>query len=259
MKIHGFQKTTLLDYPGHLAATIFFGGCNFLCPYCHNGSLVLSPDSLPVIPKEDILNTLKKRKGILEGVCITGGEPTLTAGLTEFITEIKELGFLVKLDTNGSNPTRLKELVLSGLIDYVAMDIKNSKHKYLITIGKNNLTHTKDSNTIKNESHTNSTDRNDLGIASQLIDKVTESINFLLADKVSYEFRTTVTKELHTSADFLAIGEWIKGAKAYYLQSYKVSEDVISPVFSGYTKEELMLIQKTLLPFVKKVELRGLD
>ncbi len=231
MKIHGFQKTTLLDFPGHLAATIFLGGCNFLCPYCHNGSLVLCPDSLPVIPKEDILNTLKKRKGILEGVCITGGEPTLAAGLTDFISEIKELGFLVKLDTNGSNPARLKELVLSGLIDYVAMDIKNCRNKYAQTIGKD----------------------------SYSIDKIAESIDFLLTDKVAYEFRTTVTKELHTPADFSAIGEWIKGAKAYYLQSYKVSEDVISPVFSGYSKEELVLIQKSLLPFVEKVEIRGLD
>ncbi|MDF2871963.1 MAG: hypothetical protein K0R05_3538 [Anaerocolumna sp.] len=231
MKIHGFQKTTLLDYPGHLAATIFFGGCNFLCPYCHNGSLVLCPDSLPLIPKDDVLNTLKKRRGIIEGVCITGGEPTLAAGLTDFITEIKELGFLVKLDTNGSNPARLKELVLSGLIDYVAMDIKNSRNKYVKTIGKD----------------------------SYSTEKISESVDFLLTDKVSYEFRTTVTKELHTPADFLAIGEWIKGAKAYYLQSYKVSEDVISPVFSGYAKEELMLIQKSLLPFVEKVEIRGLD
>ncbi len=231
MKIHGFQKTTLLDFPGHLAATIFLGGCNFLCPYCHNGSLVLCPDSLPVIPKEDILNTLKKRKGILEGVCITGGEPTLAAGLTDFISEIKELGFLVKLDTNGSNPARLKDLVLSGLIDYVAMDIKNCRNKYAQTIGKD----------------------------SYSIDKIAESIDFLLTDKVAYEFRTTVTKELHTPADFSAIGEWIKGAKAYYLQSYKVSEDVISPVFSGYSKEELVLIQKSLLPFVEKVEIRGLD
>ncbi len=231
MKIHGFQKTTLLDFPGHLAATIFLGGCNFLCPYCHNGSLVLCPDSLPVIPKEDILNTLKKRKGIIEGVCITGGEPTLAAGLTDFISEIKELGFLVKLDTNGSNPARLKDLVLSGLIDYVAMDIKNCRNKYAQTIGKD----------------------------SYSIDKIAESIDFLLTDKVAYEFRTTVTKELHTPADFSAIGEWIKGAKAYYLQSYKVSEDVISPVFSGYSKEELVLIQKSLLPFVEKVEIRGLD
>lgn len=231
MKIHGFQKTTLLDYPGHLAATIFFGGCNFLCPYCHNGSLVLCPDNLPLIPKDEVLNTLKKRRGILEGVCITGGEPTLAAGLTDFIAEIKELGFLVKLDTNGSNPARLKELVLSGLIDYVAMDIKNSRNKYVKTIGKD----------------------------SYSTEKIAESVDFLLTDKVSYEFRTTVTKELHTPADFLAIGEWIKGAKAYYLQSYKVSEDVISPVFSGYAKEELMLIQKSLLPFVEKVEIRGLD
>lgn len=231
MRINGFQKTTLLDYPGHLAATVFLGGCNFLCPYCHNGSLVLSPDSLPVIPKEDILNTLKKRKNILEGVCITGGEPTLEPGLTDFIKEIKELGLLVKLDTNGSNPMLLKDLISSGLLDYVAMDIKNSKEKYSLTIGKEHFP-------IKN---------------------ISESVNLLLMHKVAYEFRTTVTKELHTPSDFLSIGEWIKGADAYFLQSFKLSEDVISPIFHGYSREELNEVRSLLLPFLKKVEIRGID
>lgn len=231
MRIHGFQKTTLLDYPGHLAATIFFGGCNFLCPFCHNASLVLYPDSLPAIPKEEILDTLKKRKGILEGVCITGGEPTLEVGLTDFIKEIRALGLLVKLDTNGSNPLVLKELLLSGLVDYVAMDVKNSPDKYSATIGKSTIP-------LKN---------------------ISESIKLLLMDKVDYEFRTTVTKELHTPSDFILIGEWIKGAKAYYLQSYKESEDVISPGFHSYSREELNEIRLMLLPYASKVEIRGVD
>ncbi|SHK36769.1 pyruvate formate lyase activating enzyme [Anaerocolumna jejuensis DSM 15929] len=231
MRIHGFQKTTLLDYPGHLAATIFFGGCNFLCPFCHNASLVLYPDSLPAIPKEEILDTLKKRKGILEGVCITGGEPTLEVGLTDFIKEIKALGLLVKLDTNGSNPLVLKELLLNGLVDYVAMDVKNSPDKYSATIGKSTIP-------LKN---------------------ISESIKLLLMDKVDYEFRTTVTKELHTPSDFILIGEWIKGAKAYFLQSYKESEDVISPGFHSYSRKELNEIHLMLLPYASKVEIRGVD
>lgn len=231
MRIHGFQKTTLLDYPGHLAATVFFGGCNFLCPFCHNASLVLSPDSLPAIPEDEILNTLKKRKGILEGVCITGGEPTLAVGLPDFIKKIKDLGFLVKLDTNGSNPGILEELLSQRLLDYVAMDIKNSPDKYPAAIGK-------DSFSLKN---------------------ISESIRLLLADKIDYEFRTTVVKELHTSSDLVSIGEWIKGAKAYYLQAYKESEDVISPVFHSYSKEELLNMLPILLPYALKVELRGID
>lgn len=230
MRINGFQKTTLLDYPGYLAATVFIGGCNFLCPYCHNASLVLSPGSLPVFSKEEVLHTLAKRKGILEGVCITGGEPTLEAGLTEFIKEIKDIGLLVKLDTNGSNPGLLKELIASDLLDYVAMDIKNSQEKYPLTIGKEHFP-------IKN---------------------IAESVEILLKDHVAYEFRTTVTRELHNSSDFLAIGEWIQGAKAYYLQSYKDSGDVISPIFHGYSKNELEDIRKLLLSFIKKVELRGI-
>ncbi|SHO53045.1 anaerobic ribonucleoside-triphosphate reductase activating protein [Anaerocolumna xylanovorans] len=231
MRIHGFQKTTLLDYPGHLAATIFLGGCNFLCPFCHNASLVLSPDSLPAIPEEEVLSTLKKRKGILEGVCITGGEPTLEADLADFIKKIKDLGFLVKLDTNGSNPILLEKLLSQKLLDYVAMDIKSSPLKYPAAIGKSNFP-------LKN---------------------ISESIKLLLMDKVDYEFRTTIIKELHSPSDLILIGEWIKGAKAYYLQSYKESEDVISPGFHSYSKEELLNMLPMLLPYALKVELRGVD
>ncbi|BCK01835.1 anaerobic ribonucleoside-triphosphate reductase activating protein [Anaerocolumna chitinilytica] len=231
MRIHGFQKTTLLDYPGHLAATIFFGGCNFLCPFCHNASLVLYPDSLPAIPKEEVLATLRKRKEILEGVCITGGEPTLEPGLADFIKEIKDMGYLIKLDTNGSNPILLKQLISEGLLDYVAMDIKNSPEKYSDTIGKKNFS-------LKN---------------------ISESIQLLLNGNIDYEFRTTITKEFHIPSDFIAIGEWLKGARAYYLQSYKESEDVISPGFHSYTKDELDEIRRLLLPYVSKVEVRGVD
>lgn len=168
MRIHGFNKTTLLDYPRHLAATIFIGGCNMRCPFCHNSSLVLHPEDVPTISVEDVLSYLSKRKNILEGVCLTGGEPTLYEDeLIELIKSIKALELKVKLDTNGSNPALLKDLIKNRLIDYVAMDIKNSKENYSLSIG------------IKNY-NTN---------------KVNESVEYLLSSQIEYEFRTTIVKE----------------------------------------------------------------
>ena len=231
MNIHGFNKSTLLDYPKHLAATIFVGGCNMRCPFCHNASLVLRPNTQPIIPEEEVLSYLAKRKNILEGVCITGGEPTLYPELPLFIKQIKELGFKVKLDTNGTNPAMLKELAENKLIDYVAMDIKNSKDKYKITAGNKNIS----------------------------LDEINESISLLLSDIVEYEFRTTIVKELHTKSDMEAIGSWIKGAKAYYLQSYRDSEDVISPGFTGPSKDILTQYKELLSDYVKLVDIRGVD
>ena len=138
-KIHGFNKLTLLDYPGRLAATIFLGSCNFRCPFCHNAGLVLAPESEPLIETEEVLKVLRKRKGILDGVCVTGGEPTLDPGLTGLLVQIKELGYPVKLDTNGTRPALVRELVDAGLVDYVAMDIKNSQEKYAETAGIRHL------------------------------------------------------------------------------------------------------------------------
>lgn len=231
MQIHGFNKTTLLDYPGHLASTIFVGGCNFRCPFCHNASLVLNPMEQPTIPTEEIFQVLKKRKGIIEGVCITGGEPTLYPGLIDFIDKIKNLGFLVKLDTNGNNPDLLKDLVKNHSIDYVAMDIKNSPENYGLSIG----------------------------ICDFDTKKVNESISFLLSSSIEYEFRTTVVKELHTFEDFISIGKWIKGAKAYYLQAYKDSGDIISPGFNSYSKKTLNDFRESLLPYIETVGIRGID
>ena len=185
IKIHGFNKLTLLDYPEKMAATIFLGHCNFRCPFCQNGGLVLNPDGEPVIPVEDVLKVLKKRQGLLDGVCITGGEPTLHPDLPSFIASIKALGYSVKLDTNGSRPEVLKSLVERQLIDYVAMDIKNSPQRYQETAGISHLD----------------------------FDKIEESVQFLKTDVVDYEFRTTVAKELHSSEDFRQIGKWIAGCK----------------------------------------------
>lgn len=231
MQIYGFQKLTLLDYPGHLAAILFLGGCNMRCPFCQNASLVINPSANPSIPEEEVITLLEKRKNILEGVCISGGEPTLHPDLPEFITKIKAFGYQVKLDTNGLNPSMLKELTSNSLLDYVAMDIKNSKDKYLVTSGNPNVD----------------------------LNKIEESISFLLTSNLKYEFRTTIVKELHTEQDIRNIGKWIRGAKAYYLQSYQDSGDVITPGFHNHTKDTLTHFASILTPYVEHVALRGVD
>ncbi len=229
IKIHGFNKLTLLDYPGKLACTIFLGHCNFRCPFCQNGGLVLSPDREPTVDTQEVLRTLRKRRGILEGVCVSGGEPTLAPELAEFITQIKQMGYAVKLDTNGSRPDVLKSLIEQKKIDYVAMDIKNCREKYSMTAGISHL---------------------DLAA-------IEESVQLLLSGVVDYEFRTTVARELHSEKDFREIGKWIAGCKRYFLQNYRESEQVISPVFSGYTREELEKFRELLLKDIYTVEIRG--
>lgn len=231
MDIHGFAKTTLLDYPKHVAATVFFGGCNFRCPFCHNGDLVLTPGQIPVIPEEEVLAYLKKRQGILEGVCITGGEPTLQPDLETFIRKIKDLGYLVKLDTNGYRPEVLSSLLEKNLLDYVAMDLKNSKEKYALTVAKPGFD----------------------------ITKIEASVNLLMTGHIPYEFRTTVVKQLHTLEDMKKIGEWITGADGYFLQNYRDTEKVISPGFSECSKEELLEMQALLRSFVPNTQIRGVD
>jgi pyruvate formate lyase activating enzyme len=233
MQIYGFNKLTLLDYPGHLAATIFLGGCNLRCPFCHNASLVTKlPTQIP-ISVDEIIDYLNKRRGILEGVCITGGEPTIYNDLPELVKMIKKLDYNIKLDTNGTNPVMLKSLVSDNLIDYVAMDIKNSRDKYVITTG----------------------------IPEVQIELVDESITFLLSltSKIDYEFRTTIVKEYHTKEDILAIGQWIKGAQAYYLQGFQDSGDLIIPGLHGHSKETLQEFESLVKPYVKQVSLRGID
>jgi len=232
MQINGFNKLTLLDFPKHLAATIFVGGCNLRCPFCHNASLVLDPTTQPIIPVEEVLKVLTKRIGILEGVCITGGEPTLYSDLPELIRQIKSLGLAVKIDTNGTNPEMIKSLVDHHLIDYVAMDIKNSKEKYGLTSG----------------------------IADINLDAINESITYLLTEPVDYEFRTTIVKEYHTAEDMRSIGGWITGAKSYFLQSYKDSGDIISgEELNALSKETMKDFVALLTPYINQVSLRGVD
>ena len=229
--IHGLNTTTLLDYPGRVAATIFLGGCNFRCPFCQNSSLVLHPTEEPVIPEEEVLSFLKKRQGILEGVCISGGEPTLASDLEDFIRQIRALGYPVKLDTNGTNPSLLKQLAEKELIQMTAVDIKACPDNYPSLTGM---------------MHPN-------------LEAVRETVDFLLHGNLDYEFRTTVVKELHNENDFIQIGQWLKGANAYYLQAYRDSEEVLQPGFSSYSPEELEHFRDILLMTISIVGIRGID
>ena len=242
MKIHGLNKLTLLDYPEHMACLIFTGACNYRCPFCHNASLVLNPGSQPAISEEEILAFLQSRKGILEGVCITGGEPTLQEDLPSFIRKIKDMGFRVKLDTNGSRPGILKALLDENILDYVSMDIKNTPAKYLSTIG---LPAPQDGNFSDN----------------LIISSVRQSAEILMRSSIPYEFRTTVVKELHSEEDLLTIGKWLNGARAYYLQSFRDSETLVGAApgqFHAYEPEQMRTFRDMLKSYFETVEIRGI-
>ena len=228
MKIHGIQKMTLLDYPGRVACTVFLAGCDFRCPFCHNSELI-GGEAEPVMGEDEFFSFLNKRKGLLDGVAVTGGEPMLRADLPEFFRKIKSLGYPVKCDTNGNHPEMLKTLIDEGLVDYVAMDIKNSPERYGETAG----------------------------LTAFATAKVEESINILLAGNVDYEFRTTVVDELHDEESFKKIGPWIKGAKRYFLQPFKDRDSV---VFSGLTApshEKLERYKNIMTEYVGEVSVRG--
>lgn len=231
VRFYGFQKLTLLDYPGKVASTLFTGGCNFRCPFCHNRDLVFLNEKESDIENESIFEFLKKRKGVLDGICISGGEPLMHSGLKDFLKEVKAMGFSVKLDTNGSYFERLKELVEEGLIDYVAMDIKNSKAKYTTTIGLDNIS----------------------------LKSIEKSVKYLLEDHIDYEFRTTVVKEFHQIEDFKKIGQWIKGAKRYYLQNFEDHDGVITKGLHSHDIEDLKEMKKVMEQYVLNVEIRGVE
>lgn len=218
MLIAGLNKTTLLDYPGYVAATVFVGGCNFRCPFCHNGGLVFTPLSQRVFSVEEVLSFLNKRKNLLKGVCISGGEPTLHADLPEFIEKIKDMGYRVKLDTNGYNPNVLKHLLDRKLLDYVAMDIKNCPEKYELTAGIIDVGNSRTGDISKDSDE-----------VSQIFDmnKICQSVALLKESDIRYEFRTTVVKEFHTKEDLLKIADWIRGCPRYYLQQYQENENIL--------------------------------
>lgn len=229
MLIKGFQKLTLLDYPGKTACTVFTGGCNYRCPFCHNAGLVTKLDT-EIISEGEVLSHLKKRQGILDGVAISGGEPLLQGDIEEFLQKIKELGYSIKLDTNGSFPDKLKSIIDKGLCDYVAMDIKNSKERYNETIGIDNFD----------------------------ISLMEKSVEILRNSDVDFEFRTTVTKNFHTMEDIEKIGEWIKGTEKYYLQNFVDSGNLIDSNVEGVSKEEMQLMLERIKKYVPMAEIRGL-
>ena len=230
MNIQGFQKLTLLDFPDHMACTVFTGGCNMRCPFCHNASLVLRPGENPAYFEEEIYAFLKKRQGILDGVAITGGEPLLQHGLREFILQVRELGFAVKLDTNGSYPERLAALIDEGLLDYVAMDVKNSREKYAATVG----------------------------IPGFDTAPIEESIALLRASGVPFELRTTVVRELHSAEDIEDMGVWLAGDHAHFLQGFIDSGDLIEKGLSGYDKNQMQDLVEVLKAYVPKAQIRGI-
>ena len=250
MRIGGFLPTTLLDYPEKLACTVFTCGCNFRCPFCQNGSLVLNSlqESSACYEKDDILTKIEKRKHLLEGVCVTGGEPTLQKDLPEFLSEIKKMGLLVKLDTNGSHPHIIKSLYQEHLIDYVAMDIKSSKEHYAFVSGI-------------------SGQEDALLTSSDFLSFIEESVEFLMHSGIAYEFRTTLVKGLHTYDDMSSISQWIKGARKYYLQSYEDHDLVIAkcnpdnrsfPAFDAFSKDELEAFLHIAQATIPAASLRGI-
>ncbi len=232
--ISGLQKMTLLDYPGKVACTVFLHGCNYRCPFCHNSELLTGRPE-PLMTEEEFFQFLSTRKGLLDGVCVSGGEPTLTPTLPEFLKKIKELGFLVKLDTNGSRPAVLKKLVAEGLVDYVAMDVKNSPSLYSQTVG----------------------------VELKELTAIEESLRFLMEGKVDFELRTTLVEPLHTWESIEEMGQWLaklvpgKKPEKLFLQSF-VDRDTV--LFSGLTapgEDRVMQYADTLSQYIGKVTVRN--
>lgn len=230
MKISGLQKLTLLDFPGHTACTVFTPGCNFRCPFCHNASLVAGAAEQPEIGEDEFFAFLKKRKGLLDGVAVTGGEPTLQSGLGDFLKKIKDLGFAVKLDTNGYKPDVLRDVVEKGLVDFVAMDVKASPENYAAAAG----------------------------LPAVNLSAVKESVEFLKSDAVPHEFRTTYVKGLHTVKDAQDIGVWLRGETQYFLQNFKDSGDILCQGYDSFTDAEMAVFLDAARVCVPSAQLRGM-
>ncbi len=229
MNIQGFQKMTLLDFPGRVACTVFTGGCNLRCPFCHNGGLVRTPFASSNL-EDEVLTYLARRKGLIDGVCITGGEPLLQPDLEDFIRKIKEMGYLVKLDTNGSLPKRLGALLATGLIDYVAMDIKSSPEGYEAATGCS-------------------------------VDPAVyaESVDLIRQSGIAREFRTTAVKGIHTAEDFAAIGEWLAGEERYFIQCFVDSGNLLGGSCAAFDGEETEMLLQAVRPYIPGATVRGRD
>lgn len=231
MKIAGLQKLTLIDFPGKIACTLFCFGCPFRCPWCYNKELVL-PEKIKKesqIPEKDFFDFLKERKGLLEGVCLGGGEPCLNDDLPEFCQKIKKMGYSIKIDTNGFNPKMIEKLIDQKLVDYIAMDIKGPKERYSQFVGR-----------------------------KVDVKKIQKSIDILKEGKVDYEFRSTIVPTLHKKEDVIKMAKWIRGAKKYFLQNFR-PEKTIDPKFEKikpYPQEYLTEILKAIAPFFETCQLR---
>ena len=230
MKIHGLQKMTLLDFPGRVACTVFLGGCDFRCPFCHNYELI-DGTAEPLMDDAEFFTFLGKRHGLIDGVAVTGGEPCLHPGLPDFLARVREMGFMTKLDTNGYHPDCLREIFSRGLVDYVAMDVKNSPEKYAATVGLEEI---------------------DLG-------PVRESISLIMESGVDYEFRTTVIDEFHEVRDFDGIGGMISGAKQYYIQAFTDRDSVPFGNLHAPSREKTEEFARAAGKYVRDVHLRGID
>ena len=230
MRICGLQKLSMVDYPRKLAATVFTGGCNLRCPFCHNALLVTRLQESPVLDTDDVLAFLASRQGFLDGVVLSGGEPLMQPDSVDFLTQVRELGFLIKVDTNGCYPHVLREILDKKLADYVAMDIKNSPDKYAQTVGIPNFS----------------------------LDNVNQSIALLQSSGIDYEFRTTVVREFHTADDIATIAQWVSGAPHYYLQNFEDSGNLISQGLHGFSPDELQIMADSALKHLKYVQIRGL-
>lgn len=229
MVLGGLQKLSLLDFPEHVACTVFTLGCNFRCPFCHNAPLVLTNDT-PQYPVDDFFSFLEKRKGLLDGVAVTGGEPLLQKDIEGFLEKIKDMGYSVKLDTNGAFPEKLESILKNGLCDYVAMDVKNAKAKYEATAG-----------------------------CEGILPKAEKSVALLMEGRVPFEFRTTAVHELHEAEDFREIGRWISGTARYYIQQFQDSGNLLQDGFTAPTKEEMEHYLQAAREFVPTAELRGIS
>ncbi len=227
MEIYGMEKLSLVDYDGLTACTLFTGGCNMRCPFCHNKDLV-NRENLEIISQNEIFDFLEKRKKLLDGVVITGGEPTLNSDLPLFLARIKKLGYKTKLDTNGTNPKMLDALILGGLIDYAAVDIKNSKDKYSLTAG-----------------------------AKTDIAAVSKSVEMLINGHIDYEFRTTLVEDFHEAGDMKKIGVWLKGAKMLFLQQFVDRGTCLTAGLSPVPEEKALEFMAILKKYIARVELRG--
>ena len=228
MNVQGYQKLTLLDYPGRTACTVFTGGCNLRCPFCHNAGLVRTPLAGPNLTDE-VLAYLQKRKGILDGVCVTGGEPLLQPDLVDFLRKVKDMGYAIKLDTNGMLPQRLAEVLATNLVDYVAMDIKSSPDGYAAATG---------------------TDAD--------VSAVTDSLSLLRHSGIPFELRTTAVRGIHTVADFAAIGEWLGDVPAYFIQRFVDSGQLLGEGFDAFSTEEMEHLLTTVRAYIPSAQLRGM-